>query len=1022
MQKKIPFVILIILLCTTYFNIKVSANNNVNSSLLSTAAFPSAQGGGMYSKGARGAENPEIYHVTTLEDGGKGSLRDAVSKGGRIIVFDVGGNIKLKDSLSINKDNITILGQTAPGDGISIDNECVKISGSNIILRYLRFRMGSKTREEDTVTVHYGHDIIIDHCSMSWSIDECLSFYAVKNFTVQWSIISESLNNSIHIKGAHGMGGIWGGINSSAHHNLLSTHNNRNPMIGTGATVSSYNNTPDTDGLIDVRNNVVYNWGNSPGYGGQNGVRVNLVGNYYRPGPATKPNKTNLIYTLNGTESESQSLIENGGTAGGGKGKIGWSTTLFADKNYIENDDSINADNWLGIKKGTNVGYWENSWIKCENIYDGIYVNGELKPNDQYIYDYPIITQSADKAYDNVIQYAGASKIRDSVDIRVINNVINKTAPTGSKSGLGLIDSPDDVGGYPVLNGSEKPLDSDNDGMPDYWEDENGYNKNNPDDAVIILDDGYMPIEKYGEYLILPDNTEIYDKTELLQELYNDLKIKKYGYNENSWINFTKALENAQNIAGMPYPSEKEISDALEEIKSAVSSLETDDKYYLKELIAKAKNLNSAEYIQNSFNEMLITLASASAICDAPNSDKSEIDTAFNNLKNAIDNLQTDYKYKLENEINKIGTINQMFYSIETLNNFINETKKSRQMLNENHSMEEIKAQYESLKSHWEKLFPSKDRETRITGDFENMLCLNIGSGNYGNYTTYSETDDNSFFIKQNIFGNLSKSLVINDESTKRLGFTRKFDKKQKGIIKLKEDFCFLSKPTGETIFFRVADSNYSGLSSNNLFDISVFESYRKPYLRFRNYTTPEISYVKIGDTELEENKWYTVEVDIDTIKKQCSVLFEDKIYSDSTMTLYADNIGINRFSVESPGSASAVFAVDNINVSAGDEKYGTDNLQISDNWTSGGIVDINTDIINYNGDKNVAFITASYENNKLIDFKIQKITTEKNSKTENLSAKLRLGNNIENCKIKIFIWNKSMTPYYNISYKGSKN
>lgn len=1015
MTKKMCFFMAVILsfsFCVSF----VSANQKTNLFQSNVIAFPGAQGGGMYTKGARGVYNPEIYHVTTLEDSGIGSLRDAVSKGGRIIIFDVGGNIKLEKGLNIDKDNITILGQTAPGDGISIDNECVRIHGSNIIIRYLRFRMGSKTKEEDTVTVLNGNNIIIDHCSMSWSVDECLSFYAVKNFTVQWSIISESLNNSIHTKGTHGMGGIWGGINVSAHHNLLASHNNRNPMVGTGATVSSYKNSPDTDGLVDIRNNVIYNWGNSSAYGGQNGVRVNLIGNYYRPGPATKESGAKTLYSLHGTQKESNSLEQNGGTTGAGKGQLGWSTTLFVDKNYIEGANEVNEDNWLGVKKSKNVGAWENSWIKCESIESGIYVDGELKANDEYIYDYPVITQSPQNAYEEVLKYAGASVIRDSVDERVINDVINKTAPTGSKSGLGLIDSPDDVLGYPVLKGGEKPLDTDNDGIPDFWEDKNGYDKNNPNDAINIDEDGYMPIEKYCEELIIPKGELKNDKTALTDEIYKALKIKKHGYTDDSWQSFSNALEMAQNIAGIVYPSKEDIDNALILLKNKINSLEIDEKYDLRFLINKAENLNSLEYLKDGFNIMLNKLEKAKTVYENINSTQSEIDNVSLVLKEALDSLEFDYKYLLESKIFEINKLNQMDYSFDDINTLTNEIEKINNLFeNNNYNNEEFKAAYEYIKNAPKKLTPSNDKETRITGDFENMACFNLSNGKYGNYTM-SLDEENSFFVKQGIAGNNSKSLIMNDINNKRTSFQYKFSEGKKGILKFKGDYCFLSEPLTELVLFRVADLNFSGVSSNNFFDVSVIKSGENSYLRHRNYSTGEAPSNIISKKALEKNKWYTLEINIDTIKRVCSISFDDIICEN--IPLYNTNITIDRYSIETPGSNQATLAIDNISFTQIKKDYDIENFSIENEWTSMGDVNINTNIINYDGDENFLFITASYEEDRLIDVDLQKLNVNKNNKIENVSSNLKLGKNIKNCKVKIFIWSETMKPYYQNIYE----
>ena len=269
-------------------------------------AFPGAEGGGMYTTGARGARDPEIYHVTKLtDDGSPGTFRDAVSESNRIIVFDVAGNIELNGLLEIKSSNLTILGQTAPGAGICIKDGAVFFNqSSNVIMRYMRFRMGTENADSDsdTLCVRRGENIIFDHCSMSWSVDECASFYQNRNFTLQWCIITEPLNRSIHDEGdgiqSHGYCGIWGGINASFHHNLLANAKGRFPRIGSSETTSIVDGTEDTDSLIDIRNNVFYNWKETGAYGGENGTRVNLVSNYYKEGPASIEKNLNQFYEL----------------------------------------------------------------------------------------------------------------------------------------------------------------------------------------------------------------------------------------------------------------------------------------------------------------------------------------------------------------------------------------------------------------------------------------------------------------------------------------------------------------------------------------------------------------------------------------------------------------------------------------------------------------------------------------------------------------------------------------------------
>ena len=209
-------------------------------------AFPTAEGYGKYTVGGRGGE---VYEVTNIKDSGEGSLRSAIeAKGPRTVVFKVSGTIKLESDLRIENPNITIAGQTAPGDGITLRGRPLLIDADEVIIRYIRVRLGDESGDEtDAISSRYTNNLILDHVSASWSIDETMSIYHGKNVTVQWCIIAESLYKSNHQKGNHGFGGIWGSDYSTYHHNLIANHSNRNPRFASGC------------GNVDYRNNVIYN-------------------------------------------------------------------------------------------------------------------------------------------------------------------------------------------------------------------------------------------------------------------------------------------------------------------------------------------------------------------------------------------------------------------------------------------------------------------------------------------------------------------------------------------------------------------------------------------------------------------------------------------------------------------------------------------------------------------------------------------------------------------------------------------
>jgi len=440
--------------------------------LASTPAFPGAEGGGMYTTGGR---KGTVYYVNTLSDGDagnsttrEGSLRWCVGRSGaRTILFKVSGLITLTKRLNISNGNVTIAGQTAPGDGICLRGYDVTVSADNVIIRYMRFRLGDINGDEsDCIWGRYHKNIMLDHCSMSWSVDECASFYCNYNFTMQWCLLAESLRYSVHVKGAHGYCGLWGGKNATFHHNLMAHHDNRNPRYnGWKRSGLGYTNPWDEE-RMDFRNNVIYNYGSNGGYGGEAAGKYNVVNNYYKPGPATSSSARNRFLQID-IDTSKIYLPRHG--------------KFYVTGNLVIGNSAINQNNTKGMLNNT-----------------GLSLDSCLVSTPYYCY--PITQHTADKAFEKVLAYAGASLKRDTVDARIVKEALNGTytytGSNGSKNGL--IDSQADVGGWPAYNSGTAPADTDIDGIPDGWLDDNYGGKT----ANDTTEAGYTYLEVYLNSLV----------------------------------------------------------------------------------------------------------------------------------------------------------------------------------------------------------------------------------------------------------------------------------------------------------------------------------------------------------------------------------------------------------------------------------------------------------------------------------------------------------------------------------------
>jgi hypothetical protein len=430
--------------------IVASVSNAAQGQLL---AFPGAEGAGQYATGGRGGD---VYYVTNLNDSGPGSLRYGVqtANGPRTIEFQTDGTIHLLSDLDINKSNLTIAGQTAPGGGITIaDYQTEVVNSHDDVIQYMRFRVGDtntqhpgNTYEPDSLGIHGSTNVMIDHVTASWSVDEALSVTdSSTNVSVQYSFITQALKNAGHPEGAHSYGSLINGGDITYSHDLYADNDSRNPRAQGNSTVG-------TGLTLDFVNNVIQNPGGRFGYSGTGDtLKMNYVGNYGIDGPST---------------SSGNSLFQPDSAT----------TQIYFQGNYRDSNKN-------GVLDGTPA--------TGTSLVSGTYTASSTPFNDNG--NMPLVNASdAREAYIQVLSHAGASYSQDSVDRQIVRNVINQTGA--------IIDSQTQVGGWPALTAGIPTKDSSNDGIPDWWAQANGLNPAQYD-ANRIASNGYTYLENYLQSL-----------------------------------------------------------------------------------------------------------------------------------------------------------------------------------------------------------------------------------------------------------------------------------------------------------------------------------------------------------------------------------------------------------------------------------------------------------------------------------------------------------------------------------------
>lgn len=449
-------------------------------------AFPGAEGGGAYTPGGRGGK---VMVVTSLADRGPGTLREACEAGGaRIVVFNVSGVIHLESPINIRAPYITIAGQTAPGDGVCVTGASVLMDTHDVVIRHMRFRRGQTdvAFRDDALGGNCVGNVIIDHCSASWGLDENMSVYRhvynrdstgrglklpTVNITIQNSVFSECLDMYNHAFGA-----TIGGHNSMFCRNLFASNISRNCSIG-------------MNGDFNFVNNITFNWWNRTVDGGDNTSRLNIINNNFKPGPITPKDKP-IAYRIVKPES------------GRDKANRGVYGRAYVDGNRVHGNSRVTKNNWDGgVQPGVDEAQMEATLkqIKMDEPFP--------MPN--------VTIMETNEAYQYVLNNVGATfPKRDAVDERIVKSVktgkaiyakdakefvspyVKRRLPADSYK-QGIITHPQQVGGLPEYKGTPY-LDTDKDGMPDAWEMRYGLNPNDASDAVKDCNgDGYTNIEKY---------------------------------------------------------------------------------------------------------------------------------------------------------------------------------------------------------------------------------------------------------------------------------------------------------------------------------------------------------------------------------------------------------------------------------------------------------------------------------------------------------------------------------------------